>query len=84
MQQSISIKIMNLILYVLKPGFSNTVSFDLTIHNAALCNRSQSCFNLLAICQNDCVNCGKCISPGTCSCKSGWIGNTCSEGKCID
>ena len=36
-------------------------------------------FNFLAVCQNGCHN-GECINPGSCSCRTGWTGDTCFEG----
>lgn len=40
-------------------------------------------YDVTAICQSTCLNGGKCISPDTCSCESGWTGYTCSEGTAI-
>ena len=37
----------------------------------------------IAICSQWCDNGGTCISPGKCSCSSGWSGNDCRTGKYV-
>lgn len=39
----------------------------------------KSHLNFIAICESPCLNGGKCISPGVCSCRRGYQGANCEQ-----
>ena len=38
---------------------------------------------LVAICNDTCNHCKKCISPDLCTCETGWTGDDCCTGQLI-